>query len=173
MATAKQAYGVADYIEVGGAYELMRHFTSISESPNAETEETQYTVNKSKSVETVSYQTAWAFEGILHKDATGDEQASAKAVEYLEKVGKEQLLGADAQTNFVRVELDNPIMGSGSPKANTYYARRAKVSVEVSELSVEAGAKRGISGNLNALEDIVVGEFNTQTKTFTPADEVE
>ena len=36
-------------------------------------------------------------------------------------------------------------------------------------MSVEAGAKRGISGNLNALEDIVVGEFNTQTKTFTPA----
>ena len=83
----------------------------------------------------------------------------------LEKVGKEQLLGADCQTLFCRVELDNPI----ALKENTFYARQCKVAAEVSEMSVEAGAKRGISGNLNALEDIVVGEFNTQTKTFTPA----
>ena len=172
MAVAKLAYGLADYIQVDGQYELMAHFTSINESPNAETEETQYTVNKSKSVDTVSYQTAWGFEGILHKDADGEEVASAKAVEFLEKVGKEQLLGADCQTLFCRVELDNQIMELESPKANTFYARQCKVAVEISELSVEAGAKRGISGNLNALEDIVVGEFNTQTKTFTPASEV-
>lgn len=171
MATAKMAYGLADYIKVDNAYELMGHFTSLNESPNAETEETQYTVNKSKSVDTVSYQTAWAFEGVLHKDEDGEEVASAKAVQWLEKVGKEQLLGADCQTLFCRVELDNPIMEMESPKANTFYARQCKVAAEVSEMSVEAGAKRGISGNLNALEDIVVGEFNTQTKTFTPASE--
>lgn len=165
MATAKMAYGLADYIQVNGTFELMGHFTSLNESPNAETEETQYTVNKSKSVDTVSYQTAWAFEGVLHKDSEGEEVASAKAVQWLEKVGKEQLLGADCQTLFCRVELDNPI----ASKENTFYARQCKVAAEVSEMSVEAGAKRGISGNLNALEDIVVGEFNTQTKTFTAA----
>lgn len=171
MAVAKMAYGIADYIKVDDAFELMAHFTSISESPNAETEETQYTVNKSKTTDTVGYATAWAFEGILQKDSEGEEQASAKAVQWLEKVGKEQLLGEECQTEFVRVELDNPIMEMESPKANTFYARQCMVAVEVSELSVEAGAKRGISGNLNALGDVVVGEFNTQTKTFTPASE--
>lgn len=165
MAVAKMAYGIADYIKVNGTFELMAHFTSISESPNAETEETQYTVNKSKTTDTVGYATAWGFEGILQKDSEGEEVASAKAVQWLEKVGKEQLLGEDCQTEFVRVELDNPI----ASKENTFYARQCMVAVEVSELSVEAGAKRGISGNLNALGDIVVGEFNTTTKTFTPA----
>lgn len=171
MATAKMAYGLADYIQVDGAYELMGYFTSLNESPNAETEETQYTTDKSKSVDTVSYQTSWAFEGVLHKDDNGDELSHIKAVKFLEKVGKEQLLGEDCQTLFCRVELDNPIMELDSPKANTFYARQCKVAVEVSEMSVEAGAKRGISGNLNAIEDVVVGEFNTQTKTFTPASE--
>lgn len=171
MAVAKLAYGIADYIKVDSAFELMAHFTSINESPNAETEETQYTVNKSKTVDTVSYSTSWSFEGVLQTDSEGEEVASAKAVQFLEKVGKEQLLGEDCQTEFVRVELDNPIMELDSPKENTFYARQALVAVEITDLPVEAGAKRGISGNLNALSDIVVGEFNTQTKTFTPASE--
>lgn len=163
MAVAKLAYGIADYIQVDGAFELMAHFTEITENPNAQTEETQYTVNKSKTVDTTGYQTSWAFNGIQHTDSEGKAQASAKAVNWLETVGKEQKLGADCQTLFCRVELDNPIGG----EANTFYARQCKVAAEITELGNTAGEKRGISGNLNALEDIVVGKFNTSTKTFT------
>lgn len=169
MSVAKLAYGVADYIKVEGAFELMRHFTSVNESPNAETEETQYTVDKSKTTDTVGYATSWGFEGILQASEESDEgEASPKAIQFLETIGKEQKLGADCQTEFVRVELDNPTLDGGGTK---FYARMAKVAVEVTELSVEAGAKRGISGNLNALGDIKVGTFDTSTKQFTPAEE--
>lgn len=159
---ARLAYMQAHYINTGGSsaseYNLMSVFTSINESPNAQTEETQYTVNKSKSTETTGYQTQWAFEGVLH--------AEEKTVEFLEKIGKEQLLGADAQTDLVIVELDKP---AGLEKANTFYARKCHVGVEITDLPTEAGEKRKISGNLNALEDIIVGEFNTETKQFTEA----
>ena len=163
---AKLAYNLAHYINTAGAespeeYNLMSVFTSINESPNAQTEETQYTVNKSKSTDTTGYQTQWPFEGVLH--------ANEKTVEFLESVGKEQKLGADAQTDLVVVELDKP---AGMEKANTFYARKCHVGIEITDLPNEAGEKRKISGNLNALEDIIVGEFNTQTKKFTPASEV-
>ena len=152
MAT-KMAYNIAHYIAtdgVGGtALELLNTFTSINESPNAQTEETQYTVMKSKSTETVGYQGVWAVEGDLN--------GSENAVTYLEEIGKEQKLGADATTELYIVELDAP---TGS---NVFYARKVKVGVEITDLPAEGGAKRSLRGNLNQLADIEVVTFDTTT----------
>lgn len=151
---AKMAYNLAHYLEVDGTYELLNTFTAINESPAAQTEETQYTTMKAKAVDTVGYQGVWALEG----DLNGTE----KAVTYLEDIGKEQKLGDDATTKLAIVELDNP-----ADVENEFYAREVLVAVEITDLPNEGGAKRKISGNLNQLKDIVIGSFNTTTKTFS------
>lgn len=168
MPVSKQSYGQYNYIKVNNTYELMGQFTSISESPNPEVTDVQYTVSKSKSSEISSYGTQWPFEGVRQKDKDGEELSSAKAVQWLERVGEEQLTGEDAQTKHCIVDLDRPI----KTKEKTYYARECDVSAEITDLPNEAGSTRGISGNLNALTDIVIGEFNIETKTFTPATQV-
>lgn len=55
-------------------------------------------------------------------------------------------------------------------KENTFEARQRRVAVEVAEFSDNDGEIQG-SGNLLGKTDWVKGEFNTKTKTFTPAGE--
>ena len=55
-------------------------------------------------------------------------------------------------------------------KRNTYEAKQRRVAIQVEEFSDNDGELQG-SGNLLAVSDWVKGEFNTQTKTFTPASE--
>ena len=62
-----------------------------------------------------------------------------------------------------------PIYVGETYKENTFYARKFRVSVEVSSITGAGGEIISQEGNLNQIGDVVIGEFNTQTKTFTEA----
>ena len=153
---------IADYIDTGDgetpAFELCgAGFTTLDEEPSAQSESSIYINDKSASSYVKSYETTFPFDSELIQ--------SEKAVMALYEVGRNHLTGADAEKDYVRVELFEPV----DSKENTYKARKFRVSVEVSSISGEGGEAVVVSGNLNAVGDFVEGEFNTQTKTFTEA----
>ena len=71
------------------------------------------------------------------------------------------------EADYFRVRLYQPI----PEKQNTYYARKFRVGFEISGITGAGGEIMSIDGNMNAIGDAVVGEFNISTKTFTPASE--
>ena len=84
---------------------------------------------------------------------------------FLYEVGRNQKTGAEAETDYVRVELFSPV----SEKENTFKARKFHVSIEVASFAGAGGETVKVTGNLNNVGSFVDGEFNTETKTFTPA----
>ena len=56
-----------------------------------------------------------------------------------------------------------------SEKENTFKARKFHVSIEVASFAGAGGETVKVTGNLNNVGSFVDGEFNTETKTFTPA----
>ncbi|GAA0767153.1 hypothetical protein GCM10008908_05880 [Clostridium subterminale] len=156
-----QRHQIADYINIGGAtgtekYELMgAGFNTLDENPAAQLDTKVYINDKSSSTTIKSYQTQFPF--------TSDLIKSEGAVMALYNVGRNHLTGSDAQFDYVKVELFQPIDGS----ENTYKARKFKVSCEVAALAGAGGETIVVSGNLNAVGDFIEGTFNTTTKTFT------
>lgn len=153
-----QRHEIADYLNIGTTAEkkfaLMGvGFTSLGESPNAQTSTKKYINAKSSTTTIKSYQPQFAFEADQIKD---DE-----AIDFIYNIGRNELTGASAETEYVRVELWNPVTGS----ENTFTARMFRVSIEVSGMDGEDD--QTISGNLNGKGDFVDGTFNTTTKTFT------
>lgn len=158
-------YQVADYLNVGTSeeeeYELCgAGFTTLDEEPSAQTESQIYINDKSASSYVRSYESAFPFDSELI--------ASERAVMALYDVGRNHLTGADAEKDYVRVELFKPI----AEKTNTFEARKFRVSVEVSSISGEGGQAITVSGNLNSVGDFVEGEFDTTTNTFTAASDI-
>ena len=97
---------------------------------------------------------------------TADLYKDNKVVEFIRDIGEEQKLGVEA--DYFRVRLYQPI----PEKQNTYYARKFRVGFEISGITGAGGEIMSIDGNMNAIGDAVVGEFNISTKTFTPASEI-
>lgn len=158
----------ADYLNVGTTgtpdWALMgAGFTTLDENPNAQIDTTKYVNEKSSTSSVDSYQTQFPFE--THQIA--DE----KAIDAIYKIGRNHLVGEEAELEYCRVELWNQETteneGVTTPVANTFSARKFVVAVEVSGIAGEN--KMAISGNLNACGDPVDGAFNTSTKTFTAA----
>ncbi len=157
-----QRYEYADYLnlpkdEAGKEMEwnlMGTGFTALDEEPGAQSESTKYVNEKAASSDVVGYETKFPFEA--------DQIADEKCTNALYDVGRNHLIGADAQFEYVRVEMWRPI----KEKESTFAARKFLVSAEVSEVAGEN--KQKISGNLNAVGDPILGEFNTSTKTFTP-----
>ncbi len=147
---------VADYLKVGGAFEVMSVFNQIDENTTAQTKETQYTADKAKTKITTGYAVSFPI--------TADMYKNEKTAEWLRDVAEEQKVGADAQTEYIRVRLYQPI----DSKPNTYYARKFVVSAEITAITGAGGENMVIAGNLNAVGNVVIGEFNVQSKTFTP-----
>lgn len=149
----------ADYLNIGTdaeEYVLMGSgFTTLDEQPGAQSESVKYVNEKTSSSEVVSYETVFPFEA--------DQIMEEKAVMEIYTIGRNHLIGADAQREYVRVELWNK--GTG---ANEFKARKFTVSVEVSETSGEN--KMAMSGNLNAVGDPIDGTFNTSTLKFAAAE---
>ena len=92
-----------------------------------------------------------------------------KIINYIINIGEKQLVGADAETDYAIVDLDQPVEG-GSNKT-TYHARKIRVAVEVASFTNDDG-EMGCSGNFLAKGDPVEGTFDTATKTFTATTEV-
>ena len=149
-------HDVADYLKVGAGFELMSVYNQIDENPTAQTKETQYTVDKSKTKMTTGYATVFPITGDMYKN-----EATA---EYLRDIGEEQKLGADCQTEYVRVRLYQPV----AETPDTFYARRFQIAVEITGITGAGGENMVIAGNLNAMGDVEIGTFNVKTKTFTP-----
>lgn len=150
----------ADFLNVAAAGETEEYvlmgagFTTLDENPGAQTESVKYVNEVSASSSVTGYETTFPYEA--------EQINSEKAIDKIYKVGRNHLVGSDAETDYVRVELWDPAEGD-----NEYKARKFLVSIEVSELSGEN--KMTLSGNLNAVGDPIDGTFNTRTKVFTPA----
>lgn len=155
-----QRHEIADYLNVGTAedpkFVLMGvGFTTLGETPNAQTSTKKYINEKSSSTNVNSYQPQFDFEADQIKD---DE-----AVQCIYDIGRNEKTGADCSRQYVRVELWNPVKS----KENTFTARLFNVAVVVSGMDGETD--QVVSGSLNAQGDFTDGEFNTQAKTFTEA----
>lgn len=160
---AVQRYQIADYIGcTNGIDETIEFmgtgFNTLNESPAAQTDSGKiYICDKSSTSQIKSYQTQFPFDTDLIKNE--------KAVMELYDIGRNQKTGGKAQRNYYRVELFEPITG----QANTYKARKFRVSVEVSSVEGEGGNSIKVTGNLNGVGDFVDGTFNTVDKVFTPS----
>lgn len=157
---------IADYLNVGTSatedWVLMgAGFNTLDENPNAQSESKVYINDKAKTSYIKSYEPQFPFDTDLIK--------SEKAIMALYDVGRNQKTGADAEKDYLRVELFQPVDSGEPPKANTFKARKFRVSVEVSGCAGNGGEAIKVTGNLNNVGTFEDGEFNTQTKTFTPS----
>lgn len=153
---------IADYAEIDGAFELMgTGFTTLDESPNAQTDSETYINEVTASTDITSYETEFAYESRLIP--------SQKAIYKLWKMGRDHATGSDAQLKYVRVELFNPV-GKPSETSAEYTARQFIVANEVSENSGAGGEKISVTGTLHAVGDPVLGKFDTVAKKFTAGD---
>ena len=154
----------ADYIDVTGGsdspqFELMgTGFTQIDSSPSAQTTSKRYVNQKSATQSIGSYEWTAPLEFDLIR--------SEAAVEFIADIGENEKTGVDAESLYVQVYLEKPV----ASKQNTFEAKQRRVAIEISDFSDNDGEIQG-SGNLLGKTDWVNGEFNTQTKTFTPATE--
>ena len=155
-----QRHQIADYLNIGTSespnWVLMGvGFTSLNENFGAESESSKYVNEASESSSVTSYKSVFPFEAHLIK--------SQEAVNALYTVGRNHLVGAEAEFEYCRVELFDGKVSADS----TYAARKFLVSAEVS--SIEGEKKQSVKGNLNAVGDPVNGYFNTKTPAFTAA----
>ena len=161
MSQTIQRYQIADYLNVGTdkeTYELMgAGFNTLDENPAAQLDTKTYVNDRSATSTIKGYQAQFPYDTDLI--------ASEKAVMYLYEVGRNQKTGAEAETDYVRVELFSPV----SSKENTFKARKFHVSIEVSSFAGAGGETVKVTGNLNNVGSFIDGEFNTKTKTFTAA----
>ena len=81
----------------------------------------------------------------------------------LYKIGRDRLTGADAEREYIRVDLFDPVNST----ANTFRARKFVVAVEVTSCAGTGGEAIKVTGNLDNVGSFVAGTFNTATKTFT------
>lgn len=161
--TAVLRHKIADYLNVGTEaapeWVLMgTGFTTLDESPGAQTESVKYVNEASSSSCVTGYETSFPFEAehILEEEA----------LDAIYMVGRNHYTGSDAEFEYCRVELWNKASG-GSASATAYEARKFRVSCEVSDYSGDN--KQTISGNLNAVGDPVLGTFDISSKKFTEA----
>ena len=150
---------IADYLEVDDDFELMgTGFTTLDESPSAQTDSETYINEVTASSDITGYETEFSYESRLIP--------SQKAIYALYKTGRDHDTGEDAQFTYVRVDLFNPI-GTPSVSSAEYKARKFTVANEVSDIEGEGGSKIQVSGTLHAVGDPIQGKFDTVSKEFT------
>lgn len=162
--TVKERRFIADYINVAGAdaaeakYAFMgAGFETLDDQPAAQTKSKKYINDKSTSKSISGYDWSAPFTTDLIKD---DE-----AIDYIRGIGEDELTGPDAETDYVKVDLNAKISG-GSADAAEYEARKRRIAVEVASFNNNDGEIQS-AGNLLGKGDWVKGKFNTTTKTFT------
>ena len=143
----------ANYLKVKDAFELLgTGFTELNESPSAKTTSKRY-INQSSSTQSVtSYEWGTSF--------NTDQITSEKAIEYIRDVGEMQKTGADAETEYLIVDLDKPGTAEGS-----FRARKFKVAIAVDSFDDNDG-ELGISGSFLGQSDPIEGAFTVAAKEF-------
>lgn len=156
-----QRHEFADYLNCGTSaepdWQLMgTGFTSLNESPNAQTNTKKYVNEKSSTTSITQYQTEFSYETDLI--------VSESAVITLYNIARNHLTGSDAILEYVRVELWNPATEGST---TMYKARKFSVANSVSDISGDDDI--AVSGTLHAQGDPVDGTFDVSTKAFTAA----
>lgn len=163
MADTIIRHQIADYINVGTGdteeYALCgAGFETLDESPNAQTDKKAYVNDRSATSIVKVYETQFPFSTDLMKDQ--------RAVMVIYEIARNQRVGGEAELDYVRVELFEPIVA----KENTFKARKFRVSVEVSGITGSGTEIIKMDGNLNNVGSFVDGEFSTVTRTFKALD---
>ncbi|MGN1358659.1 MAG: hypothetical protein ACI4WU_04760 [Bacilli bacterium] len=142
------------FCKIGTDFEMMgTGFTNLTEKPSPKTTSKQYINEASATQNITSYEWSTDFEA--------DQIENDKVIEDFVAIGKEQKTGADAEREYIIVDLDRESNTSGS-----YYARKFLVAVKVDEFANNDG-ELAVSGSLMAKGDPVIGAFDKATKTFT------
>jgi hypothetical protein len=142
----------ATYLKVDSAFELLNVFTENNESPSAQTSSKRYTTQSSATQTITGYEWSSSF--------TGDQMESDKVVEHIRNIGEMCLTGADAESEYLIVDLDQPGTVEG-----TFRARKIKVAIQVDEFPDNDG-ELGLSGNFLGQGDPILGTFTLTGKTF-------
>ena len=132
-------------------------FTELNEDPGAQTTSKKYINDKSSTSSITSYEGEHGF--------TADQIPSEKVIKDLVSIGKERKTGADAEREFVRVDLDEK--ADGDTTGTVFKARMFTVAAEISSFSDNDGELQ-VEGTLHDKGDPVMGKFDTKAKTFTP-----
>lgn len=153
---------IADFINVSDdateEWVLMgTGFNTLDESPQAQIDTKAYVSDRSATSIIRGYQTQFPFDTDLIE--------SEKAVMTLYNVGRNQLQGAEAERDYIRVELFQEL---DPAEASTHPARKFRVAVEVASITGAGAEVIHVAGNLNNVGDFIDGKFNIDTKTFTP-----
>lgn len=142
----------ANYLKAAGVFELLgMGFTELNESPSAQTSSKRY-INQSSATQSV---TGYEWETSFN----ADQIVSENAIEYIRNLGEMQLTGADTETEYVIVDLDQPALITG------FRARMFNIAVAVDSFEDNDG-ELGIAGNFLGKSDPVLGTFDTALKTF-------
>ena len=153
---------VADYLNVGTdteEYVLMGvGFESLDEEPGAKSESVCYIHESTATSTDTQYETKFPYSSEVIKNE--------KAVMSLYKTGRDHEVGVDAERDYIRVDLYDPVTGQDG----SYKARKFRVTNNVSKYSGGGGEKLKIEGDLEAVGDPIQGTFALATKTFTAAE---
>lgn len=158
----KKRKNIADYIDTtpgtdSATYALMgTGFKTLDENPSAQTKSKKYICDTSATKSVSSYDDTFPYEL--------DQIREQPAIDFICNIGEKRLVGEDAETTYIRVDLDKPVAKDSS---NTEYeARMFKVAVEVAAFANDDGEMTG-SGNLLGIGNPTSGKFDVSTKTFT------
>lgn len=153
---------IADYLGIPSgdngaiAYSLMgTGFNTLDENPTAQIDTKSYICDRAASTVVKSYQPVFPFDTDLIK--------SEDAIMELYKIGRDRMTGADAEREYIRVDLFEPV----ASEENTFRARKFVVAVEVTSCAGTGGEAIKVTGNLDNVGSFVSGKFNTSTKAFT------
>ena len=124
----------ADYLMVDGGYEFAgTGFTKLDDSPTASTKKKTYINMKSDSTTISGY--AWVAPFAF------DQIDSEAVIAFMVRIGKEELIGVDTETDYVSVDLlgTKDSAGEDSGESRGYPARKRRVAVEVASFSDSEG----------------------------------
>lgn len=150
----------ADYLDVSATGSTAKFalcgtgFSKLDESPSAQTSKKQYINMESASQHVTGYEWSASFEADQIKDE--------EAISFIRDIANGLKTGDDAETDFVQVDLDDPV----TETPGSYHARKRRVAISVSDLPNNDG-ELGANGDFLGVSDPVKGTFDTATKTFT------
>ena len=125
---------------------------TLDENPSAQTKSRRYVCDKSATKSISGYDWSTAFDI--------DQIRTQAPINYIVNIGENQLVGEDAETDYIIVDLDQ------ENEDGSYHARMFRVAVEVASFTNDDG-EMGCTGNFLAKGDPIEGSFDTKTKSFT------
>lgn len=130
--------------------------TSLNESPSPKVNSDAYIHQRNASPTVTGYENSFPYDAHMIQ-----EEAALMA---LYRVGRDQLVGEDAEFDYIRVDLYDT-----GGAANTFPARKFHVACEPGDTNGDPTDIATTSGTLHQMGDLIQGTFNTSTKTFTAA----